>query len=47
MSRQQAQAIGRTLDALVDQNPQNRYTASMEVNPKTGVTRYNISSERK
>jgi len=47
MSRQQAQAIGRTLDALVDQNPRNRYTASIEVNPKTGKIDYSISAERK
>ena len=46
LKREQTLALGRTLDALVDQNPANRYTASIEVRP-TGVVNYSISSERK
>ena len=46
LQREQALSIGRTLDALVDQNDRNRYTASIEVRPN-GTVGYNISAERK
>jgi len=46
-NQNQVSTMVRRINASIDSDERNRYTASMEVNPKTGSVAYSISGERK
>lgn len=48
MNPNQASGIAiQMLNRAIDSDERNRYTASMEVDPKTGKINYHLSGERK
>jgi hypothetical protein len=47
ISQSQASGAIQMLNRAIDSDPRNKYTASIEVNPKTGNVFYHLSGERK